>query len=123
MTRMIFASAAALLALAAPAFAADCPVEAQRAPTLRAIRAAPDCAESLKIMQSCSWGSSQDVEFAELVVRRCEKEFPADMTSGARAAYARDKERCRKKYAKEHGTMYVSFTAHCIAEAAAKYAK
>lgn len=123
MTRMILAAAAALLTISAPAFAADCPVETQRAPTLRAIRNAPDCAESLKIMQSCSWGSSQDVEFAELVVRRCEKQFPSDMTSGARAAYARDKERCRKKYAGQQGTMYASFAAHCIAEAAAKYAK
>ncbi len=116
-------SAIAVIMAASPALAAECPVEAQRAPTLRAIKAAPGCAESLRIMQSCAWGSSQDVEFAEVVVKRCEKEFPADMSAAKRAAYARDKANCRRKYANEHGTMYVSFTAHCMAEAAAKYAK
>lgn len=121
MTRIVV-SMLSLLATA-PVLAAECPVEAQRAPTLRAIRAAPGCAESLRIMQSCAWGSSQDVEFAEVVVKRCEKEFPADMSAAKRAAYARDKANCRRKYANEHGTMYVSFTAHCMAEAAAKYAK
>lgn len=109
--------------IAAPALAEDCPVETQREPTLRALKAAPGCQQSLHILTACAWGSSQDVEFAAVVVKRCEKEFPKDMSEGKRAAYAKAKERCRKKYENEQGTMYVSFAAHCQAEAAAKYAK
>ena len=105
------------------AHAAECPVAAERAPTLQALRTAADCAESMRLLESCSWGTGQDVEFARVVVYRCERTFIDKLSASQRQSYDAEKERCRQKHASERGTQSVSFSAICQAQLAARYAK
>ena len=117
MTASIVQSAAiCMLATSAlPADAADCTIEGGPGAVIEALNKAPTCRAAYGVLEACSWGSSQDVAFATVVVAKCEAEFPATMSARAKTAYVRAKEKCRTKYARQQGTMYVSFSALCAA--------
>jgi len=120
--RAVLAVAAVLL-LGVPAWAEDCPAEdsgweAREA----AIRKAPTCKRAYEIMEACAYTASGDTGLGEALRQRCEPEFLPRFSKAMRRAYDLEQKRCSNKYAKESGTMYVSFAAFCRAESTVKYA-
>lgn len=112
----------AALALCAPAFAKDCPVEDSSLDAReQAIRKAPSCKEALEVMQSCAYGASGDVTLSSAVVEVCEAGFLGRLSKAQRRSYDREMRRCDAKYRHESGTMYRSFEAFCRAELAVRY--
>jgi hypothetical protein len=113
----------AMLLLATPLGAKDCPVqdfghEAREA----AIRKAPTCRQALAIMGACAYGAGGDMGLSAAVRERCEPEFLPKLSKAQKRAYDREQKRCDRKYARESGTMYRSFTAFCQAQSAAAHA-
>jgi hypothetical protein len=113
----------ALVLLAAPAFAKDCPVqdsgwEARE----EAIRKAPTCRRALEIMEACAYGAGGDTGLGEAVRERCEPEFLPKLSKARKRAYASEQKQCDRKYARQSGTMYRSFTAFCQAQSAVAHA-
>jgi hypothetical protein len=119
MARRLLVALATLFALARPVFAAECPVAGADA-TTEAIEQAPSCAKAAEIYGLCTWGSSMDIQFADVAIRKCEADFLAK-TPPQRRTYDRAKTRCGRKYARESGTLYRSFEASCSVELAKSY--
>jgi hypothetical protein len=117
--RMVFALLAVIL-LALPLQAKDCPVETRVEGTLEAkeeaIRKAPSCKEALAIMEACAYGAGGDTGLGEAVRERCESEFLPKLSKAQRKDYDRGIRRCNGKYRNESGTMYRSFEAFCRAQ-------
>jgi phage protein U len=113
----------AMLLLATPLRAKDCPVqefglEARE----NAIRKASTCRQALEIMDACAYGAGGDTGLSVAVRERCEPEFLPKLGKAQKRAYDRELKRCDRKYARESGTMYRSFTAFCQAQSAVAHA-
>jgi len=87
------------------------------------VNAARSCDAAYKIIDDCNFGASGDVPTAGAVQEKCERDFLATLTGAQKRAYQRKISVCERKYAKEDGTMYRSFTAFCQAGAARDYAR
>ena len=115
-----FLALLAVVLLAAPLKAKDCPVETRVEGTLEAkeeaIRKAPSCKEALAIMEACSYGAGGDTGLGEALRQRCEPEFLPKLSKAQRKDYNRGIRRCNGKYRNESGTMYRSFEAFCRAQ-------
>ncbi len=115
LVRMTLAISAVLF-LALPAAAADCPTqdfgfEAREG----AVRQAPTCREALAVAEACAFGASGDIGLTEIVIDKCEADFPAKLGKAQRQAYDRGIRRCDDKYRRQSGTMYRSMAAFCRA--------
>ncbi len=118
-TAMLFAMIA-LCATTAARAAQPCPVDGADDLTALLSRA-PTCGEASRLLDRCTWGSSMDVQFSQVVIDRCEKDFLPAAPAARRAAYKKERAACDRKYAKMSGSMYVGFAAVCNAHVAAKY--
>ena len=113
----------AMLLLATPLSAKDCPVqEFGHEAREEAIRKAPTCRQALAIMEACAYGAGGDTGLGAAVRERCEPEFLGKLRKAQRRAYDREQRRCDRKYARESGTMYRSFTAFCQAQSTVAHA-
>ena len=113
----------AMLLLAAPALAKDCPVQDFSLDAREdAIRKAPTCKQAMEIMKACAYGAGGDTGLGEAVRDRCEPEFLPKLRKAQKRAYDREQKRCDQKYARQSGTMYRSFTAFCQAQSAVAHA-
>ena len=113
----------AMLLLATPLQAKDCPVQEFGLEAREdAIRNAPTCRQALEIMQACAYGASGDTGLGAAVRERCEPDFLPKLSKAQKRAYDREQKRCDQKYARQSGTMYRSFTAFCQAQSAAAHA-
>jgi len=120
----VFAAVAVLVQSGSGARGAECPFEPlDREKIVAALQSAKSCETSYALMNACRTNTSGDVEFADAVTGKCEATFLGVIDKKVLAAYAKDREACTKKYAGEHGTMYVSFAATCEAGVAVRYAK
>jgi hypothetical protein len=108
-----------------PAIAAEqCPVESLSADDIAAaISAEPTCMRAYAVMSACLFDTSGDVRFAKAVEDKCEPAFLGQMSPAQRRAYAAAGAHCRRKYAGQDGTMYVSFAATCEAKVSLDYAR
>jgi len=117
---------ALLAAAASPALAQSpraCPhEESERDRISRTLQSASSCQVAHDLMNACRSNTSGDVEFAGIVMQRCESVFLDGLSLSARKAYDDERARCRQRYAKREGTMYLSFTVTCEAGVAARYA-
>ena len=94
LSRTVLAVSAMLL-LATPLSAKDCPVqeyglEAQEA----AIRKASTCRQALEIMDACAYGATGDTGLGDAVRERCEPEFLPKLSKAEKRAYDREQKRC-----------------------------
>ena len=113
----------AMLLLATPLCAKDCPVQEFGLEAREdAIRKASTCRRALEIMDACSYGASGDTGLGAAVRERCEPEFLPKLSKAQKRAYDREQRRCDRKYARQSGTMYRSFTAFCQAQSAVAHA-
>lgn len=104
--------------------AADCPFEPlEREKIVAAIAGAASCPAAFDVMNSCLTAAGGDVELANTVIEKCEKEFLGALDAKGKAAYDKERAACAKKYEGQEGTMYVSFTVTCEAKAAVSYFK
>jgi len=109
--------------LATPLRAKDCPVQDFSLEAREdAIRKAPTCKRALEIMDACAYGASGDIGLSAAVRERCEPEFLGKLRKAEKRAYDREQRRCDRKYARQSGTMYRSFTAFCQAQSTVAHA-
>jgi hypothetical protein len=112
----------AFLVVAPPVSAEDCPtLNHQDIENLLA--KAPSCDRSMALFEACELGTSGDVSFGEIVIKKCEDDFRNRLSTSERHTYERKIRACWQKYAKEAGTMYRSFEAFCAAGVAQRYAR
>jgi hypothetical protein len=107
-----------------PAFAAVCMDKSMTQDEIvAAISAAPGCDGAMKIFGDCEYGASGDVLLGAAVEKKCEADFMSRLTAASKKGYQREMGVCDRKYAKEDGTMYRSFTAFCRAKIAQHYSR
>ncbi|HWU26221.1 MAG TPA: hypothetical protein VN154_07440 [Rhizomicrobium sp.] len=111
-----------LLFVASPVLAEDCPThDHQEIESL--LTKAPSCDRSMALFEACEFGTSGDISFGEIVIKKCEGVFLDRLSMSERRTYERKIRACWHKYAKEDGTMYRSFEAFCAAGIAQRYAR
>ena len=112
-----------MLLLATPLQAKDCPVQEFGLEAREdAIRKASTCRQALETMQACAYGAGGDTGLSAAVRERCEPEFLPKLRKAEKRAYDREQRRCDRKYARQSGTMYRSFSAFCQAQSTVAHA-
>ena len=115
-----------LLLFLGPARAAtmECPAKStQMDDIIASLKAAKGCDAAMKVFEACEYGASGDVQFGEVVEKKCEADFLDKARASKKRAYKRELGVCDRKYRNRSGTMYISFTAFCRAEVAQRYAR
>ena len=107
---------------ASVASAAECPA-ASTEDVLSTLRNARSCRGAAQTYRACTRATTQDVQFADAVVGKCESGFLARLKPKQRASYGRQMNRCERKYARQTGTMYRSFEASCRVNVALRFAR
>jgi hypothetical protein len=110
----------------ATARAADdrCPIESLDLAVIeKGIKDAPGCDAALSMFKTCSVGAGGDVGLGAAVTEKCEALFDGKLSAPQKSAYSRARHACERKYARESGTMYRSFEAFCLAQAAHRTAR
>lgn len=87
-----------------------------------AVKAAPDCERSYKVLDACQLGSSGDNALAEIVRGKCEPLFQDKASPATKAAYKNKRIRCNRIAKNNEGTMYLGLAAVCQAKAARDFA-
>nr|WP_246553890.1 hypothetical protein [Bradyrhizobium ottawaense] len=88
-----------------------------------ALNAAPGCERAMKQFEACAYGASGDVQFGEVVEKKCEADFIGQLQPPQKLSYQRELRVCDQKYRSKSGTMYISATAFCRAEVAQRYSQ
>ena len=115
-----------LLLLLGPVGAApmECPAKStQMDDIIASLQLAKGCDAAMKVFEACEYGASGDVQFGEVVEKKCEADFLGRASASRKQAYKRELGVCDRKYRKQSGTMYISFTAFCRAEVAQRYSQ
>jgi hypothetical protein len=102
----------------------ECPAKStQMDDIVAALKAAKGCDAAMKVFQACQYGASGDVQFGEVVEKKCEADFLDRAGAARKHAYKRELDACDEKYRNQSGTMYRSFTAFCRAKVAQRYSE
>ena len=123
-SRWPLAGLAALLVLGvAPAAADDCPAKSMDMDAITAaLNDASGCDAAMKTFEACQMGSTADIQFGDIVEKKCEAAFLSGLKTRQKRAYEDGLGRCDVKYANRQGTMWRSATAMCRAEVSQRYA-
>jgi hypothetical protein len=102
----------------------ECPAKStQMDDIIASLKAAKGCDAAMKVFEACEYGASGDVQFGEVVEKKCEADFLDKANASKKQAYKRELGVCDRKYRNQSGTMYISFTAFCRAEVAQRYSQ
>ena len=102
----------------------ECPAKSRSMDDIIAsLKAAKSCDVAMKVFEACEYVASGDVQFGEVVEKKCEADFLDKANASKKQAYKRELGVCDRKYRNESGTMYRSFTAFCRAEVAQRYSQ
>jgi hypothetical protein len=102
----------------------ECPARSTQIDDIIAsLKAAKGCDAAMKVFEACEYGASGDVQFGEVVEKKCEADFLDKANVSKKQAYKRKLGVCDRKYRNQSGTMYISFTAFCRAEVAQRYSQ
>ena len=102
----------------------ECPAKStQMDDIIASLKAAKGCDAAMKVFEACEYGASGDVQFGEVVEKKCEADFLDKASASKKQAYKRELGVCDRKYRNQSGTMYISFTAFCRAEVAQRYSQ
>lgn len=115
----------ALLLCGGIAYAAEeCPAKSGAMDdVVAALAGAPSCDRAMTLFEACAYGASGDVQLGDVVEKRCEADFPGRLKTPQKLRYQRELQACDRKYRNKSGTMYVSATAFCRAEAAQRFSQ
>jgi hypothetical protein len=119
-------AALGLLLALGPAWAApmECPAKStQMDDIIASLNTAKGCDAAMKVFEACEYGASGDVQFGEVVEKKCEADFLDKANAAKKRAYRRELGVCDRKYRNKSGTMYISFTAFCRAQVAQRYSQ
>jgi hypothetical protein len=109
---------------AAQAAQMECPAKStQMDDIIASLNAAKGCDATMKVFEACEYVASGDVQFGEVVEKKCEADFLGKADAAKKQAYRRALGVCDRKYRNQSGTMYISFTAFCRAEVAQRYSQ
>lgn len=111
--------------LGSVAYAAEeCPAKSMSMDDIVAVlKAAPSCDRAMTLFEACAFGASGDVQLGEVATKRCEADFIGQAQPAQKASYQSELQACDRKYRNKSGTMYISATAFCRAEAAQRYSR
>ena len=102
----------------------ECPAKStQMDDIIASLMAARGCDAAMRVFEACEYGASGDVQFGEVVGKKCEADFLDKANASKKHAYKRELGVCDRKYRNQSGTMYISFTAFCRAEVAQRYSQ
>jgi hypothetical protein len=102
----------------------ECPAKStQMDDIIASLKVAKGCDAAMKVFEACEYGASGDVQFGEVVEKKCEADFLDKANASKKQAYKRELGVCDRKYRNQSGTMYISFTAFCRAEVAQHYSQ
>jgi len=90
---------------------------------IASLNEAKGCDAAMKVFGACEYTASSDLQFGEVVEKKCEADFLDKANASKKQAYQRELGACDRKYRNESGTMYRSFTAFCRAEIARRYSR
>lgn len=121
---LAFAAAVPGVVSAAPKDPKECPRPfSDREQITADLAAARSCTAAVDLFAACQGGASGDIEYGDIVVKRCERDFLGGLTPAKLRTYRDAHKQCGRKYAKQSGTMYRSFEAFCHAEVAQTFAR
>ncbi|HXH43148.1 MAG TPA: hypothetical protein VNK51_04780 [Bradyrhizobium sp.] len=110
--------------LGGAADAEECPAQSTSMDDVIAVlNAAPSCGAAMKLFEACAYGASGDVQFGEVVEKKCEADFGSQLKPPQKLSYQGELQACDRKYRNKSGTMYLSFTAFCRAQVAQRYSQ
>ena len=109
------------LGAATPVTAMDCPASGYEQ-VEKLVTDAPSCDASMQLLLACQLGSSGDVAVAMIVIKKCEGDFLASLSTRSRQAYERKVGACGNNFANQSGTLFQSIRAICAAQVAHSYA-
>jgi hypothetical protein len=113
-----------LFVSADPALAEDCPVKSPDTDAIiAALNAAPDCDTSMKLFEACQFGSTADIQFGDVVEKKCEAQFLSKLKPAQKHSYQDQLGRCDAKFAAKQGTMWRSAAAMCRASVSQRFAQ
>lgn len=102
----------------------ECPARStQMDDVIASLNEAKGCDAAMKVFEACQYGASGDVQFGEAVEKKCEADFIGKATASTKRSYQRELGICDRKYRNKSGTMYLSATAFCRAQAAQRYSR
>ena len=123
MRMTVLSAGLALFLTAAPAAADDCPAKSiAMDDIMAALSDMAGCDASMKVFQACQMGSAADVQFGEIVEKKCEAAFLSRLGRARKRIYEDQLGRCNTKFADKQGTMWRSATAFCRAGISQRYA-
>lgn len=123
MGRLVLALAVWLLAASAASADEACRYAGDADAFVDALSKAGSCRAAFALLSECSWGSSADVEFSDVVVKTCEGGFLDKLSPAGKANYAAEADLCYYEYQRQEGTMYRSMAALCRAGVASRFAE
>lgn len=104
--------------------AEECPAKSNAMDDIIAVlNTAPSCDRAMKLFEACEYGASGDVQFGEIVEKKCEADFIGRLKPSQKLRYQRELRVCDGKYRNKSGTMYISFAAFCRAKVAQRYSQ
>ena len=113
-----------LLCGSAAQAAEECPAKSTEMDDVIAVlSAAPGCNRAMQLFEACAYGASGDVQFGDVVEKKCEADFGSLMKPPQTLSYQRELKACNRKYRDKPGTMYLSATAFCRAKVAQRYSQ
>ena len=122
--KLLLAVAATWSLAVAPAMAEDCPVTSMDMDAIvAALNAAPDCDASMKLFEACQFGSTADIQFGDVVEKKCEAQFLGKLKPARQRVYQDQLGRCDAKFAGKQGTMWRSAAAMCRASVSQRFAQ
>src|ERR1700742_2599932 len=84
---------------ASPAAGDDCPAKSADMDGITAtLNAAAGCDAAMKVLEACQMGSTADVQFGEVVEKKCEAEFLPRLKAAQKHRYEDQLGRCNLKY-------------------------
>ena len=108
----------------AVAAAMECPAKStQMDDVIASLNEAKGCDAAMKVFEACQFGASGDVQFGEVVEKKCEADFLDKAKASKKQSYKGELGGCDRKYRNQSGTMYLSATAFCRAQVAQRYSR
>jgi len=81
----------------------------------------PTCAAAHKRLLACMWGSSADVQFASIVIKKCLQTFLPKFSPEEKSRFYEEIQICNYQYARAEGTLAISEESLCHADVTANF--
>ena len=77
------------------------------------------CAKAYARLIACRWGSSADVQFAAIVIKKCAQTFLPRLSPQEKSRFNDEMDLCNYEYERQEGTLAISDESICHADVAA----